>query len=233
MLNQAPPCPRCRGFHTRRHGSIIAARGRVTRYDCLDCGKRFHPSLKEQPIVEREGYWDIETSQAGRGAGNFGIIYCWCILDRKSGVTTGDHMKSRSRTEEKRIVASMIKDMRRFDRLYTWYGTGHDAPIARSRAEFYGLDFPGYQDLLHTDLYYAFRGKFKLHSNRQDSAAEFFGQPLQAHHLRPETWVNAMFNDTFKEAIAHIYAHCEEDVAQTQWVHDRIEKYMMGTKRTI
>lgn len=228
-----PSCPRCRGNDTRRHGSIIAARGRVQRYLCSTCNKRFHPPLAEQPIVEREGYWDIETSQAGRGAGNFGIMYCWCIMDRKTEEVLGDHMRTRSRAEEKRIVGTMIKAMHKFDRLYTWFGTNHDGPISRSRAEHYGLDFPGYQDVLHTDLYYSFRSKFKLHSNKQDVVAEFFGQPSQEHHLRPEVWVNALFNDTFKAAISHIYEHCKEDVAQTKWVHERMEKYMMGTKRTL
>lgn len=226
-------CPRCHSHDTILDGSIIAARGRVQRYSCHDCGKRFHPSLLEQPIRERGGYWDIETSQAGRGAGNFGIIYCWCILDRTGGTLYGDHMRSRTRAEEKRIVASLVKAMRRFDRLYTWYGVGHDAPIARSRAEHYGLDFPGYQEVLHTDLYYSFRPKFKLHSNRQDAVAEFFGQPPQEHHLRPEVWVDALFNDTFRSAIEHIYKHCQEDVHQTRWIHERIEKYMAGTKRTL
>lgn len=226
-------CPRCDSSAIVKAGSITAARGRVQRYRCDSCFKKFHPSLLAMPITEREGYWDIETSQAGRGAGNFGIIYCWAILDRKSGDTYYDHMKHRARSEEKRIVESMIEVMRDFDRLYTWYGTGHDAPIARSRAEYYGLDFPGYQEVLHSDLYYAFRGRFKLHSNRQDSAAEFFGQPEQAHRLKPETWVNAMFNDTFKEAITHINEHCIEDVQQTMWIHDRIEKYVAGTRRTL
>jgi len=226
-------CPRCNSLNIAKKGSILAARGRVQRYECKDCWKKFHPSLKLQPILEKEGYWDIETSQAGRGAGNFGIIYCWAIMDRITGKIEADHMKSRTRAEEKRIVSSMLKAMRDFDRLYTWYGTGHDVPISRSRAEYYGLDFPGYQEVAHVDLYYAFRGKFKLHSNRQDAAAEFFGQPAQKHHLKPEIWTNAMFNDTFTEAIKHIDLHCKEDVAQTKWVHERIEKYMMGNRRTL
>lgn len=226
-------CPRCNSVNIIKDGSIIAARGRVQRFECTDCNKKFHPPLADQPVVQREGYWDIETSQAGRGAGNFGIIYCWCIRDRDMRYTVGDHMHSRTRKEEKRIVGSMLKEMRLYDRLYTWYGTHHDAPISRSRAEHYGLDFPGYQEVLHTDLYYSFRSKFKLHSNKQDVAAEFFGQPPQAHSLRPETWVNALFDDTFKEAIQHIYEHCKEDVEQTQWVHERIEKYMQGTRRTL
>ena len=226
-------CPRCNSDRVTKHGSILAARGRVQRYECGGCNKKFHPPLAEQPITEVGGYWDIETSQAGRGAGNFGIVYCWCILNRETGVTEGDCMRSRTRKEEKRIVAHLISAMRRYDRLYTWYGVGHDAPIARSRAEYYGLAFPGYQEVLHTDLYFSFRPKFKLHSNRQDAVAEFFNMPPQQHHLRPAPWTDALFNDTFKEAMKHIYAHCAEDVKQTQWIHDRIEKYMMGTRRTL
>lgn len=226
-------CPRCASTNTIKHGSILAARGRVQRYECKGCGKKYHPPLPLQAINEREGYWDIETSQAGRGAGNFGIMYCWCILDRVTSDITGDYMKRLSRKEEKRVVASMLKEMRQFDRLYTWYGVGHDAPISRSRAEDYHLDFPGYQEVLHTDLYFSFRSKFKLHSNKQDAVAEFFEQPPQQHTLRPKTWIGAHFPETFSTSITDIYQHCREDVAQTRWIHERIEKYMMGTRRTL
>ena len=226
-------CPRCSSLAIAPAGSITAARGTVKRYRCTDCNKKFHPSLREQPIIEVEGYWDIETSQAGRGAGNFGIIYSWAILNRESDEYENDAMRSRTRKEEKRIVTSMIDCMKTYDRLYTWYGTGHDVPISRSRAEHYGIEFPGYQEVLHTDLYFALRGKFKLHSNRQDSVAEFLGMPAQEHKLKPEIWVDALFDDTFRSAIKHIDAHCIEDVYQTKYIHERAEKYMKGTRRTI
>jgi len=224
-------CPRCKSKNIKKEGSIIASRGRVQRFRCHDCWKKFHPPLLAQPVREIEGYWDTETSQAGRGAGNFGIIYCWAILNRKTGQVFSDAMKCRTRSEEKRIVKSMIAAMVKFDRLYTWYGTNHDGPISRSRAEYYGLDFPAYQDVAHTDLYYSFRGKFKLHSNRQDSAAEFFEMPEQKHKLKPKIWVDALFDDTFKSAIKHIDLHCKEDVHQTQYIHERIEKYIKGVSR--
>jgi len=226
-------CPRCKSPDYIKSGSITAARGRVQRYQCIECDKKFHDPLKDQPITEIEGYWDIETSQAGRGAGNFGIIYTWAILDRESGKAEHDYMKSRTRKEEKRIVGTMIECMREFDRLYTWFGTGHDVPISRSRAEHYGLDFPGYQEVLHTDLYFSLRGKFRLHSNRQDAVAEFLGMEPQEHKLRPETWVDALFDDTFKAAIKHIDAHCVEDVFQTRYCHERAEKYLKGNRVTI
>ena len=70
-------CPICRSDRIIKHGSILGPKGRIQRYDCKNCGKRFHPSLKEIPLVE--GFFDIETSQAGRGAGNFGIMYSWAI----------------------------------------------------------------------------------------------------------------------------------------------------------
>jgi len=228
-------CPRCKSSDIQKDGSIIAARGRVQRYRCVDCAKKFHPSLKDQPIVEKQGYWDIENSQVGRGAGNFGVIFCWCIRDRETHVTVGDCLRHRSLSEEKRVVKSMITEMRRYDRLFTWYGTNHDVPISRTRAEFHGLDFPTYQELLHTDLYYSFRYKFKLHSNKQDNAANFFGMPDQPSPLTPAIWVKMLLGGKkeFDEAMEFIFEHCSEDVEQTQWIHERIEKYMAGTRRTI
>jgi len=226
-------CPRCTSTQIKKAGSITAARGRVQRFLCTLCHKKFHPSLLSMPIIEKEGYWDIETSQAGRGAGNFGIIYSWAILDRKTDDVVYDAMRNRTRSEEKRIVASMIKEMIRYDRLYTWYGTGHDVPVSRSRAVHYGLEFPAYQTLFHSDLYYAFRHRFKLHSNRQDSAAEFLGFPDQEHKLSPAIWVDAMFNDTFKASIKHITEHNIEDTHQTKFIHERIESFIAGTCRSV
>lgn len=225
-----PSCPRCGALTDRKAGSITAARGRVQRYLCK-CGKKFHQSLLTLPIVEKEGYFDIETSQAGRGAGNFGVIYSWAILDRKTEKVYGDYMRSRTIREELRILKSMLKTMRLFDRLYTWYGTHHDMPVARSRAEYHRLDFPEYQEVLHSDLYYAFRSRFRLHSNRQDAVAEFFGMKEQDHKLRPDTWVRAAFGD--KRALKHIFAHNIEDVWQTKFIHERIEKYISGTRRSM
>lgn len=226
----APTCPRCESSMTRKAGSIIAARGRVQRHLCQDCGKKFHESLKNLPIVEKEGYFDIETSQAGRGAGNFGIIYSWAILCRKTGKVYGDYMRTRTIAEEKRILRSLVKAMRLFDRLYTWYGTGHDIPVSRSRAEFHRLDYPEYQEVLHSDLYYAWRSRFRLHSNRQDAVAEFLGMKQQKHTLRPEVWVRASFGD--KKALKHIFAHNIEDTYQTKYIHERMEKYIQGTRRS-
>ena len=226
-------CPRCGSLNITMKGSILAARGRVQRYYCTDCYKKFHPSLLTQPIEEKQGYWDIETSQAGRGAGNFGVIWCWAIRDRKSGVIVGDYMRKRAVSEEKRVIKSMIAEMRLYDRLFTWYGVGHDVPVSRSRAEAHGLDFPAYQELLHTDLYFSFRGKFKLHSNKQDNAALFLGMPAQEHGLTPAIWIDLLIGNFNRAIRGHVYPHCREDVDQTAWVHERIEKYMQGTRRTL
>jgi len=227
-------CDRCGSDYVHKHSTkVTLARGQSQRYQCQKCARIFHDPLSTLPILEVEGYWDIETSQAGRGAGNFGIMYSWAIKNRKTGRVHGDHMKERTRAEEKRILSSMLADFKRYDRLYTWYGTRHDVTISRSRSECYGLDFPSYQTLHHTDLYFSWRSKFALHSNRQDSVAEFLGQPPQEHSLRPSVWVDALFNDTFKKAIKFIYKHNVEDTHQTHFIHERMEKYMMGVKRSI
>lgn len=222
-------CPRCGGARIRRHGSILSARGRVQRYECRDCNKKFHPSLKTQPMELREGYLDIETSQAGRGAGEWGIVYSWALKER-GGKVRSDVMRERSLKEERRILVSLIRELKDFDMVYTWYGTGHDIPILRTRALKHGLKFPEYMELYHTDLLYVCRHRFKLTSNRLAHVCEFFGIPDKTP-LDPDIWVRASFGD--KKAFAYIHAHNIGDVVALEKVHERLEPFYRGVRRSI
>jgi len=221
-------CPVCRSDRIIKHGSILGPKGRIQRYDCKACGKRFHPSLKEIPLVE--GFFDIETSQAGRGAGNFGIMYSWAIKVGGKDQVYYDVLRERTLKDEARIVLSLVAALRRFDMIYTWYGTGHDFPVARSRSEAHHIPFPEYLELYHVDLYYIFRRLFKLHSNRLAAAAEFFGIEGKTP-LDPSVWVDASFGK--KSALRYILKHNIGDVQILEQVHKMIRPYYKGTKRSI
>lgn len=215
----------------RKTGSILAARGRVQRYECRECGKKFHPSLKTQPMELREGYLDIETSQAGRGAGQWGIVYSWALKDR-GGEILSDVMKERTLKEEKRIIASLIKALKNFDMVYTWYGTGHDIPILRTRAVKHGLRFPEYMELYHTDLLYVARHRFKLSSNRLENWCKFLGIPEKNQTpLDPDVWIQASFGD--RKAFKHILQHNIEDVIALEKVHVVLEPYYRGVRKSV
>lgn len=213
-------CPRCGSLNTRKAGSILAARGRVQRFECQQCWKKFHPSLLSIPVKGIEGYLDIETSQAGRGAGDFGIVYSWAIKTR-GGEVISDVIRDSILKEEKRILVHLACVLPNYDRLYTWWGTGHDAPILRSRFEAQGMRFPAYMELFHTDLYFVPRFKFKLHSNSLDSVAEFFGIHGKTR-VNPKVWNEAAYGNTEadrEKALATILDHNIKDVLVTARVH--------------
>ena len=144
-------CDRCGSDNVHKHSTKVSlARGKSQRYQCQKCARIFHDPLSMLPQEENIAFFDIETSQAGRGAGNFGIIYSYCLLEHKTDKIYGTCMRTRSIKEEKRVVKQMCKDLRRFDRVLGWYSTHHDIPVSRSRAEFHGLDFPGYSEVYNT-----------------------------------------------------------------------------------
>lgn len=223
-------CPRCGAQNCSKAGSILSARGRVQRYLCRECHKRFHPSLKSVPLSEKEGYLDIEASQAGRGAGQWGLIYSWALKER-GGSVHSDYLRHRSLKDEKRLVASLLRALKRLDRVYTWYGTRFDIPMIRTRALFHGLEFPEYMSLFHTDLYYVARGRLLLSSNRLANVQQFLRLPDEKTPLEPEIWQRAAFGD--KKAIAYIHTHNIQDVIVLEQAHERLENYFPGARRSI
>lgn len=219
-------CPRCASTNHTKAGSILAARGRVQRHECQDCGKKFHQSLLSLPLTQVQGYLDIEASQL---TASFGHMISWALKLRK-GVVFSDFIKQRSLKEEKRIVGTLIKAMTKVDEVVTYYGTRFDIPFIRTRALYHDLDFPQYMSLGHLDLYYVARHRLRMHSNRLASVAEFLGIEGKTA-LKPEVWVQASFGD--KEAIKYIHVHNIADVTILEKVHDRLEPFMRGVQRSV
>jgi len=220
-------CPRCGATtgHTR-NGSILSPRGRVQRYQCSTCKKKFHRSLKSIPLREREGYLDIEASQL---KASFGHTYSWALKER-GGEVLHDSLRHRSLKDEARLLRGLNRALKKFDRIYTYYGTGFDIPFLRTRCLYHGLEFPEYMTLYHTDLYYVVRNRMNLHSKRLASVCEFLGIKGKTP-LTPAVWVQASFGD--KDALKYIVTHNIEDVKILEKVHERLEPYYQGTRRSV
>lgn len=225
-MEQQMKCPRCSSSNIVKHGSILAARGRVQRFECRSCTKKFHPPLALQPITRKQGYLDIEASQL---TASFGHMFSWALKIRK-GVVFSDFIKTRSLKEEKRIVASLIKALTKVDEVVTYYGTRFDIPFIRTRALYHDLEFPQYMMLSHLDLYYVARFRLRMHSNRLATVSEFLGIEGKTA-LKPEVWVQASFGD--KQAIQYIHTHNIADVTILEKVHDRLEPYMRGVQKSV
>ena len=178
---------------------------------------------------DRVGYLDIETSNLNA---DFGIIYTWCLKARNGKIASGTITKKdfEKYPHDKRVIKELIEEMKKYDVLCTYYGTGFDIPFIRSRALKCGLVFPFYKEINHLDLYYVARHRLKLHSNRLASVCAFFGIEGKTG-IDNEYWAKAVSGNT--EALKYIMDHNKGDVVILEKVHNILMPYMQNTRRSI
>ena len=182
------------------------------------------------PLVEKVGIFDIETT--GLKA-NWSHMLSWCVKEAGIDVIHEDLITPRNVRDKNdyKLIKSAVEEIRKYDRIVTWYGTRFDLPYLRSRAVFHGIDFPTYKELVHTDLYYLARSKLALHSNRLGSVCQFFGIEAKSHPMTPALWIRAGAGE--KEALQTVLTHCREDVRSTDSCYDLLLKYSAATQRSI
>ena len=191
-----------------------------------------HSNCYEQDnhLIEKIGYFDIESSNL---SSDFGCVLCYAIK-HKDGVIqnslTPQEIKEGS--YDKRLLTDLCKDLRRFDRIVTWYGYKFDIPFVRSRAILHKLDFPLYKEISHTDAYQKAKILIRtLHSKRLGVVASFYGIKAKEHPLNPEIWLSCLSGN--QKAIDFVQLHCKEDVHSLEAVWKRLAPYQKLTKSTI
>lgn len=176
--------------------------------------------LSENPERGRTGYLDIEASQLNA---SFGFMITYCIKDSKSDKIYGRKITKKElvgKNKDKKLVEDCIEDMKRFDRIVTYYGTRFDIPFIRTRALHNNIDFPLYGTLIHNDLYYIVRNKFKIGRNSLDAACKSLLGYSTKTHLEPDYWINATTGD--QKSLNYIFEHNKQDVLLTEALHDKI-----------
>ncbi len=190
--------------------------------------------LQEQPEMspmhEKVGIFDIETT--GLKA-NWSHMLCWCVKKAGKDIIHEDIITSKEARDKNdyRLIKSAVAEIEKYDRVVTWYGTRFDLPYVRSRAIFYDIEFPTYQELYHTDLYYLARAKLALHSNRLQSVCQFFNIKAKNHPMTPQLWIRSGAGE--KVALQEVLTHCREDVSSTDVCYDLLLRYSPATKRSI
>src|SRR4030042_1163801 len=178
----------------------------IHRHTGIDHPRCFDRAHKDGYV---EGYLDIETTNL---KANFGYVLSYFIKERgkkklyKDWMRTGDF---KSRIYDKRLMQNLIKHIQEFDVIYTYYGSRFDIPFIRSRALYFGYDFPIYKSINHIDLYYAVRSKLQMNSNRLDVPCEFFGISGKTHLSGP-VWIDAMAGS--EKAIKYVVEHNRQEV---------------------
>jgi len=205
----------------------------ISHYSCYN-------KLNKIPTEERIGFMDLETEDL---KSDFGILFCWKILENGTNKMYGDVLtlddikkgKSTKRDiqpkEDRRIVQSLVDTLENFDRVILHYGARFDLPFARSRALICDVEFPSYGNLYQGDTWQILKNKFKLSRNSlQNATLKLLGITRKDHlslsvkHgcLRGEKW-----------ALDITEKHCENDVLDLRDLYNKISFAVKINKSSI
>ena len=92
------------------------------------------------------------------------------------------------------------------------------------------LEFPEYGSIVHFDLYYLVRAKFRFHRNSLGMVTEFFGIKGKTH-LTPEQWMNVRLADV--KVMKILKEHNLEDVKILEKLHEIASPYRKWNRRSI
>lgn len=195
------------------------------------CYQREHPGAIQPDPPERIGFLDIECSNLNA---DFGIILTWCIKDATTGEILEDALTAadvRAGREDKRIVASLIEAMKRFDLLVGFYSSKFDIPYIRARALILGVEFPAYGTIHHLDLYFNVRRNFKLSSRRLENCTRHLLGKTNKTRIDAKYWRNAARGD--RASLKYILVHNQKDVLDTERLYKAVRKFQKTARTSI
>ena len=212
--------------------SIATALGRTTdsiRNKVFTLQKeRRHDWLDE----ERIGFLDLEASNLKANIGN---LISWAIKPLGVKKVAFDCWTRKEAIDwdkmDRRIMKSLIDELKNYDLICTYYGTGFDIKFMRTRAMILGLEgFPKFGTLKHFDVYYAVRNKMCLYSNRLAVATQALG--IEGKTPLPSSiWGPARLG--YPKALKDIKKHNVEDVKILEDLYNEIVPFCQITRKSI
>ncbi len=187
-----------------------------------------HEWLKE----ERIGFLDLEASNLKANIGN---LISWAIKPLGVKKVAFDCWTREEAIDwdkmDRRIMGTLIEELKNYDLIVTYYGTGFDIKFMRTRAMILGLTgFPEFGKLKHFDVYYAVRNKMCLYSNRLAVATQALG--IEGKTPLPATiWGPARLG--YKKALKDIKVHNVEDVKILEDLYNEIVPFCQVTRKSI
>ena len=185
------------------------------------------------PFVEQVGFLDIETTSLH---GDTGYITSYAIKERDGDVLGRvlNPAEIKNHTFDRKLVEECFTDMKKFHRLVVYYGGDYrfDIPFLRTRAVYYELEFPLYKDVYLQDAYSVIKSKFNFQRRSLWKVCQLFDiSEKGGHWITPQIQHRAMTGDP--EALEIIWKHNVEDVIATEKLWNKIEGYVLRSKRSI
>ena len=181
---------------------------------------------KENALAKLKiGYLDIEATNLNA---NFGYMLSWYIKEEGKNLYDFAVIKKAEIFNyefDKRLVKELLVALKKYDVLYTHYGSDRrfDVPFIRTRAYAHGLQdgLPNYMEKFIMDTYPIAKNKLKLHSNRLGAIAEAVGvTDVKKTALSSKQWFLAMAGHP--GALKYIVDHNKKDVQLLERVHKKL-----------
>ena len=190
-----------------------------------------HKRGTDMPMLNRIGFIDVENLGF---KSDFGILLSFAILDDETGEIFGRPItkKELNTCMDYKLVKDCVRDMSRFDKLVGYYSSKHDIPYIRSKAVFHKIPFPRYGEIIHQDLYYTIKYKFKLSRNSQQTAYNILvGESHKTHWGRSE-WLKAVTQGD-KQSLQYIWEHNQIDVQELRELYHTVDQFTMRSDRSM
>lgn len=205
------------GTHKCRHNHTY-----LEHYQCyIDEHKNKQPKI---------GFLDIETT--GFQADYHHMLTYVIKTGGKDEFCEGVIKKSEleNYTFDKRLTQDLVRDLYKYNVIYTYYGTKFDVPFIRSRALYHKLEFPVFGVVQHKDVYYMVKRLLKLHSSRLESATKFLGIPGK-DHVEGDIWMRARLGDP--KSLEYVLKHNRKDTTTLEKLYKRLKPYDKGIIKKI
>ena len=145
------------------------------------------------------GCFDIETTWANFKADTSHLLSYAIKTVGKDELVTGllrkEDLEDTRGREDKRLIKELLKDLRAYDMIITFYGKRFDATFIRTRALINGVKFPGYGSLQHVDVYDIVKHKFSIRPCSQENACKQLVGTAKKIHPGHLCWRNASRGD--------------------------------------
>lgn len=134
------------------------------------------------------------------------------------------HSFAKTIDDESKIIANLIDNVRKYERIITWYGVGFDIPMVTARAVKNGIDPSPILTINHIDLFIIFKTLFRLNKYDLDSVCKFLGIPKRVELKgsdMPPLYFRALSGDS--EALKLIEEHCYDDLQGLRGIYLKVE----------
>jgi len=219
---------RCVHRQDIKHHPSCFRKGLVNYVDSRQFEKLTGQSWWKMPGY-RIGYLDIETD--GLKA-DFSTMLSWAIKEKGGETAVGVITKEElfNGVYDRNLVQACVDEMRKYSIIITYFGSRFDIPYIRTKCLHYGIEFPGYGEIYHFDLFYLVKSKLNLSKKSLDNACDYLGIQGKTP-IDKESWRRAKYGDS--EALEEVVRHNIPDVVILEQLHEKVEPFQKFTRKSI